>query len=183
MTLVEVLVSIFVMGIGLIALLTLFPIGMLRMARAIHDERSAQCAQNAYANAVLYNLGQDLDVNTDPNGRFNIPPLPRRPYDVFNNAMPRQNAPPFAAVLLNADPISESYPIFVDPIGWTNIGAIIPQEWVGGTPPTTNALPRTAVSHQGGLRRRPAEFVRNGLPNNAAGRAARNLRIFEAFTL
>ena len=47
-TLVEVLVAIFIMGIGLLALLTLFPIGMLRMAQAIRDDRSSQSANNAH---------------------------------------------------------------------------------------------------------------------------------------
>ena len=40
-TLIEVLVAIFIMGIGLLALLTLFPLGALRMAKAIQDDRAA----------------------------------------------------------------------------------------------------------------------------------------------
>jgi len=39
-TLLEVLVAIFIAGVGLLALLTLFPIGMTNMARAVNDDRS-----------------------------------------------------------------------------------------------------------------------------------------------
>jgi hypothetical protein len=173
-TLVEVLVAIFVMGIGLIALLTLFPIGMLRMARAIHDERSGQSAQTASANAVIHSLGADADVVTVPGDPFNAGAL--NP-DVFANPMPRDPTTG-AAVLWNADPFSASYPIFVDPIGYYNVAGVS-QHWVGGFTPTVNGLPRTATSHQGGLRRRPAEFVRR----TAATAAQRNLNIFQAFTL
>ena len=48
-TLVEVLVAIFIMGVGLLALLTLFPLGALRMAEAIKDDRAAAVATDAVA--------------------------------------------------------------------------------------------------------------------------------------
>jgi pilin/secretion family protein with methylation motif len=177
-TLVEVLVAIFVMGIGLIALLTLFPIGMLRMARAIHDESSAQSAQNAHANAIVYNLSQDIDVNTDPNGNFNG----GRPYDVFDNPAPRSPLNNSANFLLKADPNFESYPIFVDPIGYYNVTGQA-QNWVGGVPPTTNRLPQTANSHHGGLRRRGTTFVRLDINGNPLSVPNRNLQIYQSFTL
>jgi prepilin-type N-terminal cleavage/methylation domain-containing protein len=176
MTLVEVLVAIFVMGIGMLALLTLFPIGMLRMARAIHDERSAQSAQNAQSIAVMYGLGQDLDVSTDSAGTFNAGVA----YDVFNNTSPRHPATGVPNYLLNADPYSESYPILVDPIGFYNVTGLA-QHWVGGSVPTTN-VNVAAAPHQGGLRRRPAEFVRNGLALPAQI-IDRNKRILSSFTL
>lgn len=48
-TLTEALVAIFVCGIGLIALMTLFPLGALNMAQALRDDRAAHCAANATA--------------------------------------------------------------------------------------------------------------------------------------
>lgn len=45
--LVEVLVALFAMGSGLLALLTLFPLGVLEMARAIEDDRTAALAGDA----------------------------------------------------------------------------------------------------------------------------------------
>lgn len=49
MTLVEVLVAIFVAGIGMLGLLVLFPLGALSMAQAIRDDRAGQAAQQAAA--------------------------------------------------------------------------------------------------------------------------------------
>src|SRR5579885_1848168 len=48
-TLTEVLVAIFIMGIGLLSLLVLFPLGALNMAQAIKDNRATQSCTNAYA--------------------------------------------------------------------------------------------------------------------------------------
>jgi hypothetical protein len=56
-TLTEVLVAIFVMAIGLLALLTLFPLGALSMAQAIKDNRTAHSGKNAFAIAEAYNTG------------------------------------------------------------------------------------------------------------------------------
>lgn len=52
-TLVEVLVAIFVMGIGMMALLTLFPIGVLTMRQAIQDDRTGHAATSALAVAKM----------------------------------------------------------------------------------------------------------------------------------
>jgi prepilin-type N-terminal cleavage/methylation domain-containing protein len=75
-TLIEVLVSIFIMGIGLIALLTLFPLGAVNVAQALRDDRAAQAVANAaaYANAQgTRHLGAgqftaQLSAGADPNG-------------------------------------------------------------------------------------------------------------------
>jgi hypothetical protein len=63
-TLIEVLVAIFVMGIGCIALLVLFPLGALTMAQGIRDDRSAQATvqASAFADAWLAN-GVGLTLN------------------------------------------------------------------------------------------------------------------------
>lgn len=151
-TLVEVLVAIFVMSIGLIALLTLFPIGMLRMGRAIRDDHSAQSGHDAHVISIIHNLGNDGNMTSPGVVSDGVTA------DLFVN--------PFPAGLKNADPYGESYPIFVDPIGYFNVFGVA-QNWVGGS--------------QGVLRRRPVEFVSRGLaPTNIA---ARNLRIFTSFTL
>src|SRR5436305_12045109 len=46
-TLTEVLIAIFLMGIGLMAILSLFPLGAAQMAQALKDQRAAECAANA----------------------------------------------------------------------------------------------------------------------------------------
>src|SRR5262245_30461446 len=82
LTLIEVLVAIFVMAIGLMALLTLFPLGALRMGQAIQDDRAAHVCRNAEALATFRNLRHDTwlagsataaDVFNDGNGFVNTP--------------------------------------------------------------------------------------------------------------
>jgi len=63
-TLVEVLVAIFVMGIGLMSLLVLFPLGALTMAEAIQNDRAATLAANAASNARFKNVRETFDPNT-----------------------------------------------------------------------------------------------------------------------
>jgi type II secretory pathway pseudopilin PulG len=58
-SLLEVLIAIFVMAIGLLALLTLFPVGALSMAQAVKDNRTAQAAANAEATAKALRLNED----------------------------------------------------------------------------------------------------------------------------
>jgi hypothetical protein len=60
-TLVEVLTAIFLMGVGLLALLTLFPLGALSMAQAIKDDRAREIAVQATA---LSESGEDLLMRT-----------------------------------------------------------------------------------------------------------------------
>lgn len=147
LTLVEVLVAMFIMSIGMIALLTLFPIGVLRMAQSIRDARCEQMGRNAYATAVMENVGADVDVITGSaaaltaaidNTGIQIP-------DVFRNPSPKLLSG--AANLPDADDYAESYPILVDPIAYNQIGGS-QHDWVGGTPDV--------------LRRRSVEFLRRG---------------------
>jgi hypothetical protein len=64
-TLTEVLIAIFLMGIGLMAILSLFPLGAAQMAQAIKDQRAAEAATNASAMArVVWNQACDDDINT-----------------------------------------------------------------------------------------------------------------------
>jgi hypothetical protein len=48
-SLMEVLIAIFILALGLVSLLTLFPIGFVQMAKSLQDERAAQLAANATA--------------------------------------------------------------------------------------------------------------------------------------
>src|SRR5262249_53709119 len=78
-TLLEVLVSIFVMGIGLLSLLALFPIGVLTMRQAIQDDRAASAGASAtnIAKMVISPSKYDLWFNqadADPNKAGMLPP-------------------------------------------------------------------------------------------------------------
>ena len=65
-TLMEVLVAIFIMGIGMLAMLVLFPLGVLRMAQAIQDERCSQAGKMANGIANFQGLRNDPWVLNDP---------------------------------------------------------------------------------------------------------------------
>jgi hypothetical protein len=114
-SLIEVLAAIFVMGIGMIALLTLFPLGALTMAQAIKDGRTAQAAANAAAVAELFHgsIRQDT-VYVRPA----LDPSRGNAYEGPSN------------------------PVYLDPIGFMSIGTtvcgIIPRRTIPtvASPPT-----------------------------------------------
>lgn len=58
-TLMEVLVTIFIMGLGMISLLTLFPVGAVSVGRALKDDRAASAAINADGIAWAQDLRND----------------------------------------------------------------------------------------------------------------------------
>src|SRR5262245_33847030 len=111
-SLLEVLTAIFIMGIGMLALLTLFPIGALSMARGVRDDRAATMAANAASIATMFDLRKDLAVDT----AFDTDPTHTDP-----GGMPfqRKNSP--------SDPNEPSAPVLVDPVyamlpGQRNVG-------------------------------------------------------------
>ena len=81
LTLMEVLVAIFIMAIGMLALLTLFPLGALRMEQAIRDEKCALAGMQAIELAKILNFTSDPTVRlamTDVNAKdpTTLNPLP-----------------------------------------------------------------------------------------------------------
>lgn len=123
----EVLVAIFVMALGMLALLTLFPLGALRMAQAIQDDRTAQCAQNANSIATMKNVRFDPLVLT---------PLPT--FKTFEDDL-GGGFPP--------DAYGPSNPVMVDPAGFAQSAAAPDPAkgvmWVGGY---TSGVPRCTTS-------------------------------------
>jgi hypothetical protein len=106
-TLIEALMAIFVMSIGLLALLTLFPLGAVQMAQALKDDRTAQAGIIAVGQFKGFDLGNDALVNTS----------------AFENPWP-------GSLPALTTGIATSYPVFVDPIGQAN-GALAP---IGNAP-------------------------------------------------
>jgi hypothetical protein len=112
-TLVEVLVAIFIMAIGLLTILTLFPLGAMSMAQAIQDDRAAHAAANAMALAQAMNVRNDPTVTGQDQGRdFYIHPPGKK-----------QQAPPDG----------KSYPLYVDPLG-VMLGSSTLGQYTGGIP-------------------------------------------------
>jgi hypothetical protein len=92
----EVLIAIFVMAIGMISLLALFPIGMLRMAWAIRDNRLANATGNSEAVLEGHNIRADATVISAATSDTNL-----AAYFTDPNAPHSANSPP----------------VLVDPIG------------------------------------------------------------------
>ncbi len=125
-TLVEVLIAIFVMGIGMLAVLVLFPLGALNMARALKDDRCGTLAANADALASACGLRQDPQIL---NAMLTTP-----------------------AGFTAADPNGPSYAAFVDPYFAVNGGGGLPnvglnQVSVGLAPPASVAMQRVSPSY------------------------------------
>ena len=55
-TLTEILISIMIMGVGMISLATLFPIGLIKLRDATRSSRSAFLAESAMAEIEARNL-------------------------------------------------------------------------------------------------------------------------------
>jgi hypothetical protein len=129
-TLVEVLISIFIMAIGMLALLSLFPLGAIRMGQVMQDNRSKQTGDNAWALATATDMPFDSQV-AGSSGGLN---------DYYQNPDPGG-----ATGLLRANPGDWSHPVFIDGMGYyTAAGAGLPQDWLTGV---------------AGLRRRAPGFV------------------------
>jgi hypothetical protein len=108
-TLIEVLVAIFVMGVGLLALLALFPIGVLTMRQAIQDDRTAHAAASATAIA-----------------RMKVSPSK---YDVYF----KRADTGIANAMSDAPPEGPSYPLLLDTVGYRLFTAGL-APWVGSQP-------------------------------------------------
>ena len=122
LSLVEVLTAIFITGLGIISILTLFPLGAMRMAQAFRDERSALAAYNA--EQFFRSYWKKHVVEAAPLDRFIWEALDQ----------PAAGMPPCL-------PHEPSYPVVVDPMGFLARGGLPNQNWFGD-PPTPTRIPR-----------------------------------------
>ena len=118
-TLIEVLVAIFIMAIGLLALLTLFPLAALNIARALRDDRTASAASESA------NICDAFGVRSDPTFDFVNPPT---------------------AGFLRANPNNPGYPVYVDPFGIDLQGNLAPLGSSAATNPPTPGIARKKPS-------------------------------------
>jgi hypothetical protein len=127
-TLLEVLIAIFVAGIGLLAMLALFPVGAASMAQAIKENRCTQASANADAMSRFMNLRQDANLtNTLYQG----------------DGVTQANGTQWPN-MATAGYTGPSYPVYVDPLG-TTIGAGALGTYPL-TPPKSPGIQRTSVS-------------------------------------
>lgn len=119
-SLVEVLVALFIVSAGLIALLSLFPLGAVQMGHAMRADRSAQCAMFADGK-----IRQDFVLNEYALDRWNVL--------YYTSGMTTSGTHPTVP-----DGVP-SYPVLLDPIGVSSYSA--PRVgWVAGQ---VNGVSRT----------------------------------------
>jgi hypothetical protein len=123
-----VLVAIFIMGIGLLALLVLFPLAALSMARALKDDRCGTAGANATALFASFNSSSITGL-----GSPNLDPTIAGPTGLA--------APPPAGFVTVGNNNNIGYPVYVDAyytvLGSTRIGQ------TGSGP----GIPRCGVSY------------------------------------
>lgn len=145
-TLTEVLIAIFLMGIGLMAILSLFPLGASQMAQAIQDQRAAESATTAAAVArTVWKVNCDADPNDGQMKFYASDGSPQSPQPFIvamdnpnlgtSVQIPSMQAMPRAGAIAVAGAPSAtgaSYPVLVDPIGWQANGSVSAalQSWV-----------------------------------------------------
>lgn len=129
-SLLEVLTAIFIMGIGMLALLTLFPLGALSMARAIRDDRAAHIAANAASVAVAFDLRNDDNLNALPTP--GPPPTPGKGFEHTSFKVGDNTRP--------------SNPVFVDP-HYVTLNARPLGEWPVGSGANAQGITRIAPSY------------------------------------
>lgn len=150
-TLVEVLIAVFLLAIGLMGVLALFPVGALQMAQAVKDERTAQLASTM---EVRLKLHWRLDW-LDDKGQL------RSEYDLFARnpeilALDDPNNTPTTTQALSDymnDPVRPypgqlssnraSWPVLIDPIGYANQTGTA-KTWVGDG--TMQIVPRRSLT-------------------------------------
>lgn len=124
-TMAEVLVALFIMALGAIAILSMFPLGVLTMGQALKDDRTAQAANQADAYLRWYWKTYVAETSTP---------------DPFVTAFDNPGG-------LAAPPINEpSYPVVLDPLGWV--------VWPGGgtqTQVASTLMPRRTTSTLSGV--------------------------------
>ena len=154
-TLVEVLVSIFVMAIGLVALLALFPLGAFEMADAIKDDHVSACVVNATALATAWDLRHDGRVASNSTaggftyGAFDLP-------SANLNVNVSQFNPSPNPLTNAAWVVGPSYPVYVDPVGNASYLSVKYRNWVVGLDPASHP-------GAGGIKRVAPAYAPNGL--------------------
>ncbi len=170
-SLVEVLVAVFIVSAGLIALLTLFPLGAVQMGQALRDDRSQQCALQA--DGKIRELWRSRVIDQNFNDEF------------FTTLDDADGALATFAPLASA-PYQRhaSYPVLFDPFGYSSYtinkqrrvaqpsGTFFPRRTTGAAfvPPPPTLAYRSAMLQDDmefGPDGTPAD--RDGLPVNVSG--------------
>jgi prepilin-type N-terminal cleavage/methylation domain-containing protein len=133
-TLIEVLVAIFVMAIGLMALLTLFPLGALEMAQAIKDQRAYDSGYNAASEAEAF-WKRSVEIAIQNN---QLSPDPMVDQAMLNPSLMPANTNG-GSLPDRTGLAAPSYPAYLDPFGSFEYTGNA-QKWIAAIP---GLMPRT----------------------------------------
>jgi len=134
-TLAEVLIALFVLAIGMMGILALFPLGAAQMAIAVKDERCAQMADLGEAHArMMWRKAWLIENDPDPtkNGQLKT------------DTQATTDSPELLALdgpNALSTYSSPSMPVLIDPIGYP-MQSGNSKTWVGGQP---NVLARRSI--------------------------------------
>ena len=179
MSMAEVLVALFLLALGTLAILTMFPLGMYHMSLALKDDRTAQSAQQA--DAYMRTIWRTRMVEQGGAGEPEL-----------YNAFSYPDANPVTLGFQRGTPVvttGPSYPVFVDPMGWfapwSTLNSAPHQYWVGGAG-SSPFLPRrslnlltsqtAAASHRACSIMDGLGFAENGTASTSGGSVERELR-------
>jgi len=138
MSLTEVLVALFIMALGTIAILTMFPLGAIQMGQALRDDRTAQAATQADSFMRMYwqaNVCEPLQgVPTGAMPDSNLFQAFTDPSTAAVNAGGTAQKQQFLLAVTAPGPgvVSPSYPVVVDPMGAVARLGSANQLWVFG---------------------------------------------------
>jgi hypothetical protein len=148
-TLLEAIMAIFVMAIGLLALLTLFPLGAIQMAQSLKDQRTAEASINATSQWKAFNL------NNDTSSIVLTIPAAQGGGTIFENPWPAATAAPGVPNLTTGSYVGASYPVLVDPacsaagaqvVTTTTASLHALGPWLNTVGGVSVGIPRTTVS-------------------------------------
>jgi type II secretory pathway pseudopilin PulG len=162
-TLTEILIAILIMGVGLVSLATLFPLGLLRIRRAMQDSRSTLFAESAISEAKARDL---FTIDSFASATWYNTPFPNGPFvdpwrgDSLNNGGD-------GLIWKGAGVVEPGIPVCYDPLWWAINDY---QTFSSGTrviPPAFRAVARFGNANN--LANNSAAFIRpdpaTGLPS------------------
>jgi hypothetical protein len=198
-TLLEAIMAIFVMAIGLLALLTLFPLGAIQMAQALKDQRTAEASINATSQFMAFGLSPAALPPTGDKSIVIPNPAGSTQTTLFENPWP--SGPVTVPTLTSSNNPGPTYPVFVDPNGanasapvvtTANVSTVYALNTAWPTVGSANVgIPRTTISKISATT--PAQVQRwfalqddigysdNGLPDLTSGSVQREGRYSWAY--
>ena len=141
-TLTEILISILILGVGVISLATLFPLGLVRLQRAQRLTRGAYLAESAFADLGSRNLLAKASFYPDLINGWNYDPVNKQYYDPWvqdtidygSNAYQVNGNGPYGA----SRGFGQGLPVVYDPLWWD---VAVFSAGLGSTPSTVGAYP------------------------------------------